>query len=56
MTYERVTVASGETLWGIAVEHAGDRDVRDVVQDIVELNHLQGKQVEPGMRLTLPLG
>lgn len=56
VSFEMVTVRSGESLWQIAEEHAGDRDVRDVIHDIVELNGLDGQQVEPGMHLAMPLG
>lgn len=55
VAFEMVTVRSGETLWEIAEDHAGDRDVRDVVREIVELNGLEGQQVEPGMHLAMPL-
>ncbi|WP_205730051.1 LysM peptidoglycan-binding domain-containing protein [Blastococcus sp. TF02-8] len=49
-----VVVERGDTLWGIAQAVAGDGDVREVVDRIVELNGLQGGEIEPGQVLSLP--
>jgi hypothetical protein len=53
-TAERVTVAPGETLWGIAEREAPGTDPRDTVAEILELNHLQSSAVEAGSVLLLP--
>ena len=50
-----VTVQSGESLWGIAAEVAPDRDARDVIADIVQLNNLSGGTVLPGQQLFVPV-
>jgi hypothetical protein len=49
-----VTVQAGESLWGIAGTVAPERDPRDVVADIVQLNNLDGARVMPGQRLFVP--
>lgn len=49
-----VTVQPGDSLWGIAGFVAPDRDARDVVADIVQLNNLTGGAVLPGQRLFVP--
>ena len=38
----QITVVEGDSLWTIAQEVAPQRDPRDVVSEIVELNHLRG--------------
>jgi hypothetical protein len=50
-----VTVQSGESLWGIAAEVAPERDPRDVIADIVQLNNLNAGTVLPGQQLFVPV-
>ncbi|BDG60012.1 hypothetical protein caldi_11020 [Caldinitratiruptor microaerophilus] len=53
---ETVVVSPGDTLWGIAVRlSGGERDVRDVVWDIMEANHLPDPRIEPGQVLLVPV-
>lgn len=52
--FETHTVLSGETLWNIAEEIAGDRDVRDVVAEIQRLNLLDGASLQAGQEIALP--
>lgn len=49
-----VTVQPGESLWAIAGEVAPERDPRDVVADIVQLNNLGAARVMPGQQLFVP--
>jgi hypothetical protein len=49
-----VTVQPGESLWAIAGNVAPDRDPRDVVADIVQLNNLDAARVVPGQALFVP--
>ncbi|MBT2536723.1 LysM peptidoglycan-binding domain-containing protein [Arthrobacter sp. ISL-69] len=49
-----VTVQPGESLWGIAGTVAPERDPRDVVADIVQLNNLDGGKVMPGQQIFVP--
>ncbi|MCB5273113.1 Cell division suppressor protein YneA [Arthrobacter sp. SO5] len=49
-----VTVKSGESLWAIAGTVAPERDPRDVVADIVQLNNLDAARVVPGQTLFVP--
>ncbi|MFP5365321.1 MAG: LysM peptidoglycan-binding domain-containing protein [Actinomycetes bacterium] len=51
-----VTVQPGESLWGIAASVAPERDARDVVADIVQLNNLPAGGVHPGQQLFVPVG
>jgi len=49
-----VVVERGDTLWSIASSVAGDRDVREVVDHIQDLNGLDRADIEPGQVLRLP--
>ncbi len=49
-----VTVQPGQSLWAIAGAVAPDRDARDVVADVVQLNNLSGGAVVPGQQLHVP--
>ncbi len=50
-----VNVAPGETLCSLAREFAPDRDPRDVVSEIVELNGLRSSVVQAGQAVALPV-
>lgn len=51
----RYTVAPGDTLWGIAIEHTAPwQDPRPAVEAIREANDLSGYEIYPGMSLELP--
>ena len=49
-----VTVQPGESLWAIAAAVAPERDPRDVVADIMQLNNLDAARVVPGQALFIP--
>jgi hypothetical protein len=49
-----VTVQPGQSLWAIAGTTAPQRDARDVIADIVQLNNLTGGGVVPGQQLFVP--
>ena len=49
-----VVVERGDTLWSIAGAVAGERDVREVVGRIQELNQLDSADIEPGQVLQVP--
>lgn len=49
------TVAPGDTLWSITVDHYPlSLDPRPVVEEIRETNDLAETEIYPGMRLELP--
>jgi LysM repeat protein len=50
-----VMVGSGETLWEIAADAAGDGDVRAMVDRIEDLNALDSAMVQAGQRLHIPV-
>lgn len=54
VSFQYVTVNSGQTLWEIAEKYAPGHDVRDAVDAIVSLNNLTEGTVQPGQRIALP--
>ena len=51
-----VVVHPGESLWSIALRAQPSADPRIVVQQIIELNALNGTGIEPGEHLWVPRG
>jgi LysM repeat protein len=51
---ETVTVAEGDTLWGIASRRYPGADVRQKVFEIEQLNDLSGPTIVTGQRLRVP--
>lgn len=49
-----VTVSPGDSLWNIAEELAPSHDTREVVAQILRMNHLQTAQLQPGQELAVP--
>ena len=49
-----VTVTPGDTLWSIAAQAAPDRDPRDVIEEIRQLNDIQGGVLSIGVVLRVP--
>ncbi|MFK0008809.1 LysM peptidoglycan-binding domain-containing protein [Paenarthrobacter sp. NPDC090520] len=49
-----VTVQPGQSLWGIAGSAAPERDPRDVITEIIQLNDLRGGRITPGQQLFVP--
>ncbi len=50
----RVTVAGGETLWGVAQRIAPTSDPRDVVAELESVNRLGSASIYPGEQLLIP--
>ena len=53
---QTVTVLDGETLWGLAAELAPERDPREMVAEMIEVNNLATSNLEPGQRIFVPAG
>lgn len=52
---QQVSVSTGDSLWGLATEYAPERDPREVVADIMELNNLADAVVPAGAQLYIPV-
>lgn len=53
ISFEYVTVFSGDTLWALAQRH-GSGDPRDWIHETIRLNGLQTSDLVPGQQLALP--
>ncbi len=54
--YEEVIVAEGDTLWYIAVEFTPQSyDVREMIYNIRQLNHLETVSIYPGDKIKVPI-
>lgn len=51
----QVPVSAGDTVWSIAADIAGDRDVREVAAEILRLNSVSPTALQPGTVLTVPM-
>lgn len=51
-----VLVQPGDTLWSLAAGVDAESDRRDVIDEIVRINHLPSSQVAAGQTLLLPAG
>ncbi|MFF2052237.1 LysM peptidoglycan-binding domain-containing protein [Leifsonia sp. NPDC058194] len=55
VSFQHVTVESGDSLWAVAERIAPSADPRDVIADLVQLNGLDGSGVvSPGQQLAIP--
>lgn len=53
--YTTIHVSSGDTLWSIAKEYGDSRkDLRDTVQDIMDLNGMSTGNIRAGQELKIP--
>lgn len=51
---EVAVVRPGDTLWSVAARHVPSRDAPGVIEEIRQLNGLQGTVLQPGQQLVLP--
>ena len=61
LEYKTVSVLSGDTLWSIAKKEKEDnsyyqgKDVRDIVQDIKNVNNLLSSSLRTNQKLEIPI-
>lgn len=53
---ETYTVTPGDTVWRVAGVVAGEKDPRDIVHSIMELNDLESSTIHVGQQLFVPVG
>ena len=61
VTYKTITVSSGDTLWKIAEDLQSNnnyykgKDVRYIIDDLVNVNHLDSKALVVNQKLQVPI-
>ncbi|MHC6176072.1 LysM peptidoglycan-binding domain-containing protein [Glutamicibacter sp. X7] len=53
--FVEVTVIPGDTLWGLAREHAGEHDIYSAMQYISEINSIEYGEIQAGDTLQIPV-
>lgn len=51
---ESVIVKSGDTLWSIASNINSNRDIREIIYDIENINNLATSNIKPGDKILIP--
>lgn len=60
INYKKVSIQSGDTLWSIARfekdnnEYFEDKDIRDIVYEIQDLNKLSSSNLKIGEQINIP--
>ena len=49
-----IIVKNGDTLWNIAKKLNYDKDIRETIYEIKELNKLSNSNIHPGTKLFIP--
>lgn len=52
--YMKITVKPGESLWSIAAKIDPSADRRDLVEELISINHLSSPTVEAGEKIFVP--
>jgi len=54
ISYSQIVVHTGDTLWSIASSSGQSNDIRKVIYDIKQLNHMDTSEIFEGQVLKLP--
>jgi len=58
--YKKIYISNGDTIWNIAKEETNineyysNKDIRDIICDIKEINHLENSDLRIGQELIIP--
>jgi LysM repeat protein len=50
----KITVKPGETLWSIAANLSGSGDKREMVDELISVNHLKSPELVAGQKIYIP--
>ncbi len=53
--FDYINVKAGDTLWSIASYYAGSKEIREVIFEISEANHISDASIYPGDIIKIPL-
>lgn len=48
-------VETGDTLWNMSEEYAGDMDIREYISKVIGINDLNSSNIKPGELLYFPI-
>ncbi len=48
-------VEAGDTIWGLAADYAGEKDIRDYISEVMDINGLDNANIKPGDLLYFPI-
>lgn len=53
--FDYINVKEGDTLWSIASCYTGNKEIREVIFEISEANHIHDASIYPGDIIKIPL-
>ncbi|HHZ01852.1 MAG TPA: LysM peptidoglycan-binding domain-containing protein [Tissierellia bacterium] len=53
--FDYITVNKGDTLWTIAKNYTGSKDIRETIYIISKLNNIHNATIQPGDIIKIPL-
>ena len=53
--FDYVSIQQGDSLWAIAKDYAGNKDIREVIYEISELNNIHNTPIQPGDIIKIPI-
>ena len=55
--YRKIKISNGDTIWNIAMNNKPQNyDIRKMVFEIIELNHMENAHIYPGDLIKVPIG
>lgn len=53
--FDYIDVKEGDTLWSIASDYSDNKEIREVIFEISQTNHIQNASIYPGDIIKVPL-
>lgn len=53
--FDYISIQAGDTLWSIAKNYSDNKDIREVIYNISELNNIHNTPIQPGDIIKIPL-
>jgi hypothetical protein len=53
--FDYIRVQQGDSLWSIAKNYAGSKDIREIIYKISEINNIHNNSIHPGDIIKIPL-
>ncbi|MCR4434362.1 MAG: LysM peptidoglycan-binding domain-containing protein [Clostridiales bacterium] len=56
VSYQKIQVKKGDTLWGIAEKYNQRGDIREYIYQLKKINNLKDSSINQGSLLVIPIG